>query len=342
MFGLVGVMMTIGVARGACLSNTTLTALGFTPLAQYTPALTNTYCTDILQTGQACIDYSTLTSSVSAQKIYALQQEANNITAALANSTSVINSFKTLCNNTIVTANVGKTLNGVAITAAMVTTCTSLNNTGVFFLNGTGTTALATQISTCYNTVSNTMNGAYCLLSSSLASNYTTISGNNVLITAATNTASVAFNNCVALIFDSCYLNEVAAFLDVFTRTTTTNAALGQSCGPSSTLATCLSTPSTCSATLQQSIFTAFFMPTGSAIGSYMSKTVGASIVSVRGYNNTRRLSSTPTTMTSSYGVSSTGFDVATTNTGLNSTNGTCGSFLSATFLFGVLALLLG
>lgn len=327
MFGLVGVLL-VGLARGDCLANSTLTALGFTPLAPYAPSSNNTYCTDLLKTSQSCANISQIVDVVNAQKSAALRAETANFTTALSNATSAMSDFRNLCSSTFVSANLNKKVNNIVITQAMIDNCASLSNMSAQFGNITSSANLTNQIASCVSSVYTTMNGAYCLFISSSATTYVTTSGTNLQVTASADVPAPAVNPCLPLIFSTCYLNSVAAFLDQFTGTTTANAALTSTCGTMSTLASCTTDNNACAAS-KTAMFKQFFAPTGSKFGSSLSTTYGASIVSVRNYAVTaQRLLASATSLTSSYDVSASGFNVYSTATGLNTNSTSKGASL--------------
>lgn len=342
MYGFVGVMI-LGLVRSDCLSNSTLTSLGFTPVAPYTPASNNTYCTGAVQNQQFCVNATQIPSVASASRSYAWQLETANFTAALSNATLAFASFQSLCTNTVNSTNVGRRLNGVTITSAMVSNCASLNTTGNTFINILGSSSTSTIASNCQTTVSTIMNGSYCLFATSLATTYTT-SALQVNVTSSVPTAAVS--SCLPYIFGACYMNEVATLLDQFTQTTTANAALTTTCGPSSVLANCINNNTSCSS-VAPGLFTQLFTPTGSNIGNAMSKTVGQSISTTQSYTLVRRLLAAAVTAVSSsfiVGTSGGGFDVINTSTGLNTTttgSSSSGSFFGLSFLFALIALFL-
>lgn len=312
----------VGLARGACLGNSTLISLGFTPVAPYTPATNNTFCTGALQNAQSCANLTRIVDITNTQKTTALAWESANFTSALSNATSAIADFKTLCNITVITANVGKKLNNVTITQAMVDSCSNLSTLSAKAI--TNTANLTAQLSSCTNMIATTINGAYCLFISDIATTFASVNGNAIQITAHSDVPNLVVNQCILPLYTACYLNSLAGFLDQFTATVTANAALTGACGNINTMATCTSDNTACVAA-KSALFTQFFTPTTSRIGALLSRSFGASVIAVRSYAvvTRRLLMAQPTNMTSSYQLSSTGFNVATTTTGLNTTNGT-------------------
>lgn len=342
MFGLAAVVL-IGLSRGACLSNTTLTALGFQPTAEYKPSTNNTYCTGVLQNANSCVNLTDIVAVTNMQKTAALGWENQNFTSALANATNAINDFALLFNTTLVTANVGKKLNGTTITEAHVSTGNTLSKLGSQFNNSTSSAALTTQVSNCIGMINTSMNGAYCLLISSVASDFTSVSATNVQINASADVPAPVVNQCLPLIFATCYLNSVAAYLDAFTGQTSAKAALTSACGDITTLGNCLTDNSAC-ASSKPAMFKQFFTPTGSKIGGSLSTTFGDSIKAVRAFPVTAtRMLAALATITSSYDVTAGGFNVVTTATGLasNSTSPKSASLYGLGLLFMLVALFL-
>lgn len=332
-------VVLVGLSRGACLANSTLVGLGLTPVTPYTPSTNNTYCTGALQNAQSCADLTQIVTVTNTQKTAMLNWETANFTAALSNVTNAINDFNNLCNNTINNANVGRKLNNVTITQTMVTNCSNLSSISSALINNTAN--VSAQISGCTNMVATTINGAYCLFISSIATNYTTVSGNTITVTTTTDVPGLVVSQCVVPLYSVCYLNSLAAFLDQFTGNTTANATITNACGSITTMYNCTTNTNACSSSAN-ALFTQFFTPTASLMGASLSRTFGASIISVRGYAVTTRrlLMSQSANMTTSYQVSSSGFNVATTATGLNGTNGT-GTKGAAIYGLGFLFMLL-
>lgn len=339
MFALLSVAL-VGLARGACLSDAILSGLRMTPQAAYTPASSNKYCSGVLGGAQACVDMATLATAANDQKNYTMILDAANATLSAINVGNTLSTFTRLCNNTITASNVNKTINNVVITSAMASTCASLSSQLTNFTAVTQTSVLATQFKDCYSTVTRGIYGAYCVMGSSIATNYVTTTQNSLQFTAATNVPGLFFDACNRLIYNACYLNEVSAFLDTITGNTTANTALTASCPASSTLGSCLSNSSACSDTVKTNLFTTFFTPSAVLLGNFLSKTVGSSITTTAAFNNTRRLALKPTNLTTSYLVSSAGFDVVSTVTNLGNGN-PLSRLAGAVFLLALSAVLL-
>lgn len=318
------------VVRNDCLSSTLLSGLSLTPVTTpYTPAGNTTYCSGLISAGSKfCVNDTLFATPVTTQKIAATQTEKSLLANAALSYLTNYNSLLAICATNITTANVGKKINNnVIITQAMVWKCGNLTSVlpTVNTVAATLTSPTGTAFTNCYNFFWSTTNGAFCLLATNSATNFTTVSGNTITLNAGTSVSTRAFTACSSLYFGTCLANDMASFLDTLTGNTTASAVLSANCGNTTTLATCINGTTTCADAVQQSLFSQFFTPSTVTFGSSFPTTLTNSISILQRSTIARLLQtvSNAITVTTVYGASANGYAVDTAVTGLstNSTN---------------------
>lgn len=327
MYVLLAVMLA-ELVRNACLPSATLTGLSLTPVTTpYSPANNNTFCSGIISTGgKFCVNDTAFAGPVTVQKISATQTEKALIATAALTYLTNYNNLLSVCSSTFINANLNKKINAtVTITQAMLDRCWNFNSILPTVQKVVASMAVTNgdAFTKCYDFFWTASNGAFCLLATDAATNFTTVSGNTVTVTTDMTVPTRAFTPCSTLYFGACLANDVANFLDTVTGSTTASAAMSTSCGNTTVLASCVNSTS-CATATQQALFTQFFKPSALTLGSSIPTTLADGIGKMQKATIARLLQtiSNAVTVTTVYAAGANGYAVDTATTGL-STNST-------------------